>query len=1605
MHNVWLCVVSILALVCTALVCAGALAVEPPADLYATTGDAQAELYWDPVPDATSYKLYRSEQSGSGYVEVGEATDLFLLDSGLANGTSYYYVVTALEGVDQSAYSAEVAVTPLKTLNVLTFTRMSDEFYYLNPWLIDSTYALNGADPEQEVLYVEGESAIGENCAAPRLTADGRYMIFIANGMIRRLDRSSHELVTLRAQNVYERGLAVSPTTGEVAYVYESGGRRDIHIMDLDGGNDRAVTDDTYNDRWPEFARDGSHLVFVTNRPGKDEIHRVNPDGTGLTCLTSNTRNERRLAYAPDGSLIAFHAYTSSTQGTEIYTVDSAGGSLTQQSAGTSQDEIAPAFSPHGEWLAWIWIEKVWNATHHVWEYRHHIRRKRLSDGALAFITKSSYHVHRKSLAWHGKTDGMPPKRVADLAASSPTAESIMLGWTAPGDDGRTGTAAAYDVRYSTSPIDETSWDTAWRVDQSLVPQPTGSTESLAVTGLEADATYYFALKATDEDGNSADVSNVATATTLASADSIAPDPPPTLTATATDYLRNVLTWDPSPSGDVAFYRVFADGAPIGETNKTTFTHQLNEVDAVQYAVRAYDENANESSASSLQFAISKDDTVPAAPMVLRAWNTETSVCLKWEPNTEPDITGYEIWRKPDGGSWGHLDDVAGQADYEDASGVPEQKYFYAVKALDAAGNVSELSAEAEGIPGWPDNERVLIVINSNSADSVEIGTYYKLMRNVPDENVVTISAGTGTFISRDRYLSTIRDPVRDHIAARGLEDKLLYVVTTRGIPLMANQDDYTIRSVDSLLADLYGTVDPGWGGNYGSDNPYYLEDGRFSSSYGTLLVARLSGPSAQLAKGLVDRALYAEHHLDATTGKAWIDLRARVPNLTSGYYYHAERFIETAGGRIAWEGVETIIDRNSAMFPNGTCDNTLFYYGWYSYHNFQPIFDGYLKVGSVAWHLDSASAYILTNPDDPNWTVQMLMRGATISAGAVREPYTFAMQAGGIFYDRFFRGYTAAEAWWASIANTHWRMVLVGDPLYSPFREPPIADTDAPTISSIAADPYVAHRVRITWETDEVAEHRVEYRPGYVFSTDYDGRYTRWASVPVDSLERNVTYPNRVLSRDPAGTDELAEHRVEYGPGYVFSTDYEGWYTRWASVVVDSLEHNVTYSYRVLSRDPAGNERVQEAGTFEIPDDDSDGLPNAVETGTGVYVSEEDTGTYPDDDDSDDDGLIDGEEVYTHGTDPTDPDSDDDQLLDGVETNTGLYVSEDDTGTDPLDPDTDDDGLTDGDEVLVYRTNPNTPDDITDLYWDQATTSVVMTFASADGVEYVLERAEADAYADDLTWDSLPGDVLVGTAGQDSFTDDLSTNPLTHDFRFYRVKRSDGSNTSWQTASVFDLDLEITWTMQDFFISTPLVPDADHASVQDVFSTQINRFSPVVMRLVHETGLIERMLYDQGTQSWSLLWGSTFEIEPCVGYYLVCGGGVKETLPLRLTGYVPGAAQSVFVGKADWTVSDHWVAYSMPRPTTLVDLGLLEAVSNWNDYNVVRLRPLGSAVWTTYQYDAEGEYWFDVLNPGVAVNPPIGCGEALVFIRQGVTNEDDYLDMPTWYAHPPNEW
>jgi len=83
-----------------------------------------------------------------------------------------------------------------------------------------------------------------------------------------------------------------------------------------------------------------------------------------------------------------------------------------------------------------------------------------------------------------------------------------VLSWTAPGDDGSSGTAAAYDLRYSSSPITSVNFDAATPVSSEPAPLPGGSLQTFVALNLTANTQYYFALKTRDEANNWSGVSN-----------------------------------------------------------------------------------------------------------------------------------------------------------------------------------------------------------------------------------------------------------------------------------------------------------------------------------------------------------------------------------------------------------------------------------------------------------------------------------------------------------------------------------------------------------------------------------------------------------------------------------------------------------------------------------------------------------------------------------------------------------------------------------------------------------------------------------------------------------------------------------------------------------------------------------------------------------------------------------------------------------------------------------------------------------------------------------------------------------------------------------------
>ena len=110
--------------------------------------------------------------------------------------------------------------------------------------------------------------------------------------------------------------------------------------------------------------------------------------------------------------------------------------------------------------------------------------------------------------------DTTPPAAVSDLSIALVTHTSVILAWEAPGDDGTTGRASAYDIRWSVEPITAGDWAGATQAADPSRPRLAGSSEAFIIEGLTPATVYYFALKAEDEAHHWSDLSNVASDTT-----------------------------------------------------------------------------------------------------------------------------------------------------------------------------------------------------------------------------------------------------------------------------------------------------------------------------------------------------------------------------------------------------------------------------------------------------------------------------------------------------------------------------------------------------------------------------------------------------------------------------------------------------------------------------------------------------------------------------------------------------------------------------------------------------------------------------------------------------------------------------------------------------------------------------------------------------------------------------------------------------------------------------------------------------------------------------------------------------------------------------------
>ncbi len=88
-----------------------------PTGLSATVGDQQVSLSWNAVPGATSYNVKSSTTNSGPYLTIASPTTTNYTNTGLVNGTTYYYVVSQVNPVAESSNSVQISATPVSSSN------------------------------------------------------------------------------------------------------------------------------------------------------------------------------------------------------------------------------------------------------------------------------------------------------------------------------------------------------------------------------------------------------------------------------------------------------------------------------------------------------------------------------------------------------------------------------------------------------------------------------------------------------------------------------------------------------------------------------------------------------------------------------------------------------------------------------------------------------------------------------------------------------------------------------------------------------------------------------------------------------------------------------------------------------------------------------------------------------------------------------------------------------------------------------------------------------------------------------------------------------------------------------------------------------------------------------------------------------------------------------------------------------------------------------------------------------------------------------------------------------------------------------------------------
>ncbi|MDP1761465.1 MAG: TIGR03790 family protein, partial [Deltaproteobacteria bacterium] len=203
-----------------------------------------------------------------------------------------------------------------------------------------------------------------------------------------------------------------------------------------------------------------------------------------------------------------------------------------------------------------------------------------------------------------------------------------------------------------------------------------------------------------------------------------------------------------------------------------------------------------------------------------------------------------------------------------------------------------------------------------------------------------------------------------------------------------------------------------------------------------TLMVGRLDGPTPATARRLVDDALEVER--TGLSGVFYLDARGLTGQANPGNYaWFDQHLLHLSDLLKKYSEMKVVLDKQPGLFPPGSCPDAALYCGWYSVSNYVPAFKW--NQGAVGYHVASSEATTLKKPGANVWCKRMLEEGVAATLGPVAEPYLFSFPLPDQFFPLLMTGkLTLLEVYFLTVPQVSWMQLLIGDPLYQPFKDHP---------------------------------------------------------------------------------------------------------------------------------------------------------------------------------------------------------------------------------------------------------------------------------------------------------------------------------------------------------------------------------------------------------------------------------------------------------------------------------------------------------------------------------------------------------------------------------------